>query len=626
MTATGDDTKADGAHSRAGRATAWIAVGLIIALFSLGQDATSIWRTLNHIKGSGTIAAGANLRDQGGVSDPGAAIVPAADRGAGENMIDGLLTDSPLYRAGVRDGDLIRFDHPYDAGRAIAMGEVLGITVDRNGQTRHINVTAVQTTWWPIQKMDDLGEVILDLILISSILTGVFILLRSGGRATFIPLGIAFICFGLRGSNPEFATGSLAYPYVSTLCVVILRVMPVLFLAFALKFHEETTGERRGWTRPFLYAFGGLGIAAGCAYSYATQTITRLPTIGTGVHLYVWFYFLNLALIAGVFIQGLRRSDQQARRRYILMLVAIGMVMLARGMGWIGVLLYVKNFHAYFELHFDNLIEVMTATLAFAGPLLFAYATLRNKVLDLGFAVNRALVYGAISTVLLVGFGLIEWASEHFIPIAGKEKSAVVDAAIALTVFLTFHRLRDFVEKLVESIFFRAWHHNEAKLKRFVEQASYFTQTGPLIQGFTAELKRFSGAESALYQQEVGGGLTRIGGHLKGAPKHIDANEKTMVEIRADRKRIDLDASHAGLSAALALPMVHRAEVFGVVLLGPKPSGDDYRPDEKELLAYAAHQIGLDLHALQVEALQARVTDLSYELKAMRSVVTGVPA
>ena len=84
------------------------------------------------------------------------------------------------------------------------------------------------------------------------------------------------------------------------------------------------------------------------------------------------------------------------------------------------------------------------------GGLLFAYGIFRHKVLDLGFVINRTLIYAIISTGLLVTFGLIEWGSERLLPHESLEASAVVNAAVALTIFLVFHRIRDAVEHMVE--------------------------------------------------------------------------------------------------------------------------------------------------------------------------------
>ena len=40
-----------------------------------------------------------------------------------------------------------------------------------------------------------------------------------------------------------------------------------------------------------------------------------------------------------------------------------------------------------------------------AGASMFAYAVLRHRVIDLGFAVNRTLIYGTLSAILLADAG-----------------------------------------------------------------------------------------------------------------------------------------------------------------------------------------------------------------------------
>jgi hypothetical protein len=56
--------------------------------------------------------------------------------------------------------------------------------------------------------------------------------------------------------------------------------------------------------------------------------------------------------------------------------------------------------------------------------------------------------------------------------------------------------------------------------------------------------------------------------------------------------------------------MSQRGTLSGLIALGAKPTGDSYRPDEQEVLAFAAHQVGLDLHALRTQALMAELTEL----------------
>jgi hypothetical protein len=60
----------------------------------------------------------------------------------------------------------------------------------------------------------------------------------------------------------------------------------------------------------------------------------------------------------------------------------------------------------------------------------------------------------------------------------------------------------------------------------------------------------------------------------------------------------------------MVAPMVHRNEVIGLTVLGAKPGGLLFRPDEVELVGWATSQVGLDLHSLKVEQLESSEADL----------------
>ena len=56
--------------------------------------------------------------------------------------------------------------------------------------------------------------------------------------------------------------------------------------------------------------------------------------------------------------------------------------------------------------------------------------------------------------------------------------------------------------------------------------------------------------------------------------------------------------------------MMHQAALAGFILLGPKPTGEDYRPDEVEIMAWATQQIGLDMQAIRMRDLEQTVVKL----------------
>ena len=54
---------------------------------------------------------------------------------------------------------------------------------------------------------------------------------------------------------------------------------------------------------------------------------------------------------------------------------------------------------------------IVSDALVGAAMLILAYAILRHRVIDVGFAVNRALVFAVFTGLLLVSFGIVEWWS-----------------------------------------------------------------------------------------------------------------------------------------------------------------------------------------------------------------------
>ena len=82
------------------------------------------------------------------------------------------------------------------------------------------------------------------------------------------------------------------------------------------------------------------------------------------------------------------------------------------------------------------------------------------------------------------------------------------------------------------------------------------------------------------------------------------------VALRARGEPVELSDTTSLVPASLAVPLRHRGELTGFLLMATKPSGDPYRPDEQDLLAWAAHQMALDLQALETERLQEEVARL----------------
>jgi len=562
-------------------------LALILACFVIEQDCELLLSDMHLLPGAGAL---------------GATLTPAADFSPGYAVVSQVEPGGALARAGVQAGDHLRFDRTIDYLRPLRAGEQAAYTLDHNGVRTRGAVAAAPDIASPSYARRDLMRTFFALTCLIVSIFGAYMVLRGGARPMVLRLGLGLLTYGLALFYPQLweARPAVFAALTSLMLVVVFPVQTWAFQTFALDFVEESHGGRRGWARQWAVGYAIFAAMLAGVYAYTALTVTALPVVGDGSMALGLMVYPPYLFTFYVMFEGWRRSGKETQKRYGVLLIALALVIASQ------IVQSTTFFLASASVaDFQDSVPVLISQ-AFAGivaPILFTYAIFRNKVLDLGFALNRTLVYGAVSAILLVAFGLIEWGVDHVVKIEGREKNALIDGAIALGVFLTFHRVRDFVEHHVETIFFRSWHDNEARLRRFVSDAAHVLKPDALTKAYVAELTRFGGgAQAALYEHNGAGGYGRRAGAVAKIPPRLDADQPDLVRLRADRKPIEPDDG-SGLAAALILPMIHRNEVTGFILLAFHPDGQGYRPDEIEILDWATRQIGHDLYALRVDQL-----------------------
>lgn len=573
-------------------------VGALYALFVAAQDVD--W-----------LASLAGLTEHG---DYGTHLEPTAEPGLAR-IID-VTPGLPLAAAGIVAGDMVRLREPlWKSRRVPEVGQRIRVTVMHGRQTRDVVLTAVASRA-PARPGNVRDQVLADLAFLPAVLLGFFVLVRSRARPVAVLLGVALASFGLFYPSPgPILSWSPTYPLVLVMNLGSTIVEYAAFLAFGLTLLNSVDGGRRWRWIAFAIVVSGLVFSQGMIAALLFGVRGSVLVLVQGVRLAsIIGEMLSLAGTVACLLAAWRRSEAAEKRRFALLALAFGCIV-ANQAWYVGMLVATQaaDIPGGWETQVANVLAGVIA------PVIFAYAILRHRILDLGFALNRTLVFSAVSAILLAAFGLTEWAVDHFVKIEGRERNALIDAAIALAIFLTFHRVRDFVEHTVESLFFRAWQEKEADLRRFVADAAFVTRRDALMTGFVGALSRFAdGAEVAVYMKAADGRFARAAGDLSGEPRTLDADDPALVRLRAERKPVEPDAAGSALAATLVCPLLHRDEVIGAVLMVSRAADGAFRPDEIELLGWAARQVGADLHALEVEQLQAAVSRLEHQLEGAR--------
>ncbi len=229
-----------------------------------------------------------------------------------------------------------------------------------------------------------------------------------------------------------------------------------------------------------------------------------------------------------------------------------------------------------------------------------------RRVVDIGFVLNRTLVYSALSTLIIGAFACVEWAAGKWLGTATRAQSAAFEAGLTIVLALSLRPLHARVEQVVELLFFRRRYDDERALRAFAEEAPYITDPAVAAGRAAAMLRRHTDAAT----------VDIIVASDDGAIGRTDENDPALVRMRARRAMVDLHATDSALPGALGVPVIANGRLLGVIALGARASGEHFTPDERRTLADVANGLAL--------ALAARAASTTFSVAALHDVL--VPA
>jgi hypothetical protein len=552
---------------------------------------------------------------------------------AGWSQIDSVAPTGPAKTARLATGMVVRFDRAYETHAELLVGRTIGLSMATSDaatkRPRHLTLIAEPDT---ASVRDPYRNPVSASVVFAAwfcVALGIVAVVRGWGSVAALAVGLGIFSFPLDLVVPLWATSAWEVAPFLLICAVMgSAVIGRLLLPAAL--YYERIGRPR-W--PWLAAFGAMGLTLVVARVLAALRLldeTRFAQFGDRA------FTMTLVLVAlglglGLYWawRGWHDGVGADRRRFaallatnlVTVLVTLADTALAMAPG--------QSASTSALLFFIQLM--LTHVLV---PLALAYAVLRHRVVDIGFALNRMVVFGSVSALLLGSFGLIEWGIEHWLPEswvnAGVGASVWIGASAALLVYLAFHRIHDAVEHRVEHLFFHAWQSNEAILRRFVGSAPHFEDERALARSFADELSRFAGeARVALYRRKDrthDAILERITGSWDTAPRTLPIDDPAFALMRAERAMfkfgaLDLSDTLTDLPGVLALPMLDHGVLTGLVLMDLKGNGALYRPDEIAVLGWAAHDVALALAALHAGLVESENRLLKAQLARLGSLI-----
>ncbi|MDQ6931661.1 MAG: hypothetical protein M3160_00645 [Candidatus Eremiobacteraeota bacterium] len=250
----------------------------------------------------------------------------------------------------------------------------------------------------------------------------------------------------------------------------------------------------------------------------------------------------------------------------------------------------------------------------FLAPIGLTYSLLNRRLLDIGFALNRAAIFSGVSILLVGAFVLGEWLLSDWLQRENHSTNLIVSGALALVLGLSVRAVHGRVEHVVDHVAFRKRREDEEVMRTMAREAPYITERATLMARVEQALSRH--ADASFVDVVLDDKPGRFGS--------VGENDPAVVSLRAQHGVLDLHTVETEMKGEWAYPMVARGRLIGALILGPKRSGESYAPDESAVIAQLADSVAaaIDVFGLQqhdaagVEPILLRIDERLTDISA----------
>jgi hypothetical protein len=393
-------------------------------------------------------------------------------------------------------------------------------------------------------------------------------------------------------------------------------------IPFVLRFPNN---DMSGWRKkidPFIWAFLAVSFALYVWEWYAGLGSGQRPnTFGL---LENWLPLSAFAISALILIKNFKTAAPEIRQRMVWLIGGTLLALIAYAV------FFVPDISAIgFVPPRSDTIRQVIGYAAVLQPIFVAYAVFRHRVIDVNFVVNRAIVYGALSIVLIALISLLDWISSRMLGEA--HLATFVEALVTIALGFVLNRFHQTLEGWVDRFLFWRRHQAERYLKRVATALPFSTAEEAITSGLVREpVEALDLSGAALYQRNAGSGLFELVSSHRASPMSntFDENHTLVRFLEAEEDVVWLDdlgirrASELGVFV-LAVPVLVRHELNGFTLYGAHRNGAQIDPDEVRIFEELAIEAARAYDHVEAVRTRERMEQLHRQLALLQGA--GAP-
>lgn len=386
-------------------------------------------------------------------------------------------------------------------------------------------------------------------------------------------LTLSLLGFTSSGGFPQDGIAGVVLQMAALGCYVCGRIC--LYLTFEYLMGAALTPRMRTSLRVLLALVLLAGSAAmfGGPLVYIIDGWAELLLPAYGVLFTSGYLFPALALLLGY---GRASEAQKPQLRWLLLSLATLLV---------GV--FLSNTRIM-DAATNLVVQGMFQFLSISG---FTYTVLIRRVIPVSVILDRTLVYGAI-TALVVGV-VAALNSLALRATLGEGAGLLLQIVVPLALGIVLGKVRGYLDRIVERVFFRAKYLAEKSLRNFARQCGHIDKLPKLLAAAVAEIARQTKSPGVAFYEITAEGYAcmRQQGEVHYLSR-LDGNDPALVAVRADLEPVDLAdyVSELGQDSCV-FPITVLGVLRGVMVCANRP-GEHFAADEKALLSEVARAVG----------------------------------
>jgi hypothetical protein len=271
--------------------------------------------------------------------------------------------------------------------------------------------------------------------------------------------------------------------------------------------------------------------------------------------------------------------------------------------------------------------EFVMLSLTSAGFATLGFAIVRHELFDVGFVINRAAIYTALTAVLVGAFAGLNWSIGALLKQTGL--ALPVDVILAAAVGLSLNLIQRRVYGSIDRIFFRHRYDAEQRLRRVARALANVTDEAAVSQALVFEPVEALGLHAAAFYRASSAGsyeLVAARGWPAASPAEVAAADPLVLHLSGTNEALPLETvphdaafPHGAPRPRIAFPLWSRRELIAFAVYSVHKNGAMLDPDEVESIERIAIAATFALERVAATSMHDRFATLQAEFESVKA-------